>query len=219
MRQSLAEVKPQGGFVSGIILAAGASRRLGEPKQLLLLGDRSFLQHVIDEASASRLSEVIVVLGHRAEEVQRAIKAGPKVRFAINNDYAEGQSTSLRLGINSVSKQANAVAVLLGDQPGVTARLIDDLAAELYRSGRPAARPAYTARGRRVPGHPVLLAQPIWSEVTKLEGDQGARSLFAAHPDWLHEVPIDSEPPADIDTRNDYEALVRRHQASEATAR
>ena len=198
-------------YLSGIILAAGASTRIGRPKQLLPLGSRTVLQCVLDEAVASGLDEVILVLGDRADAVLSAVKlpSERRVRVVVNADFARGQSTSLRLGLRSADDRSAGAAVLLGDQPGVTAGLIDEVANAFRTAGLPAARPVYEgADGRRVPGHPVLLARRIWPEVELLEGDEGARALLSAHPGWLLEIPVEGEAPGDIDTREDYESAV-----------
>ena len=198
------------GPLSGVVLAAGASTRLGRPKQLLPLAGRPLLQHVLDEAAASSLDEVILVLGHRAEEIRAALAlpARRPDRVVVNPEHAAGQSGSLRLGLRSADPRATGAAILLGDQPGVTARLIDRVAAAFRAGDAPVARPVYAAGGRRVLGHPVVLARRIWPEVERLGGDQGARTLLAAHPDWVLEVPVEGEPPADVDTWEDYERAV-----------
>jgi molybdenum cofactor cytidylyltransferase len=199
------------GFLSGIILAAGTSTRMGRLKQLLPLGDRPLLQHVLDAAVASCLDEVILVLGHRADEIREAIQlpAERTVRVIVNPDYAQGQSTSLRLGLRAADPLAQAAAILLGDQPHVTRALIDTVAGSFFATSAPIVRPVFTgASGRRVPGHPVFLARRIWTEVEQLRGDAGARTLLAAHPDWLAEVPVASDPPGDIDSWEDYERAV-----------
>ncbi len=202
--------------VSGIILAAGASTRMGRPKQLLPLGGRPLLQHVLDEAAASSLAEVILLLGHRAREIRAAIQIPPcrRIRVVVNPAYDRGQSTSLRLGLRSASRRAVAAAILLGDQPRITAGLIDRMVAAFHGANAPLVRPVYSSPdGRRVPGHPVLLARRIWPEVENLSGDQGARALLATHPDWLLELPLEGEPPSDIDTWEDYLGAVEDRQA------
>jgi molybdenum cofactor cytidylyltransferase len=194
-------------FVSGVVLAAGSSTRMGCPKQLLPLGDRPLLRHVVDAALASCLDEVVLVLGHRAREIERglALPAGGRVRVAVNSDYARGQSGSLRLGLRSTSRRAAAAAILLGDQPGVSARVIDRVVGAFRAAGGLAARPEYATVGkRRLPGHPVLLARRIWPELDELRGDEGARALLAARPEWLLAVEMEGEPPGDIDTPADY---------------
>jgi CTP:molybdopterin cytidylyltransferase MocA len=208
MRTTEGEASP---FVSGVILAAGASVRMGQPKQLLLLGDRCLLQHVVDAAVASCLDEIILVLGHRATEIQAAlgIPSQRSARVVVNPGYVEGQAASLRLGVHGASSRAGAVAILLGDQPGVTAALIDSVAAAFVAGDLPVARPVYvTAGGRRVPGHPVFLARRVWPELEQLRGDQGARSVLAAHPGWVLEVPFARKPPGDLDTWQDYREAV-----------
>lgn len=207
-RQPMPPAKAQSGsYLSGIILAAGASTRMGRPKQLLSLDGQPLLQHVLEQAVASCLDEVILVLGHQAREVRAAIRVPSRrrIRVVVNRDYAGGQSTSLRLGLRSASPRAAAAAILLADQPQITAGLIDRLAAAFRSADRPLLRPVYLdAQGRRVPGHPVFLARQIWFEVEQLSGDQGARALLTAHPDSLLELPLEGGPPADIDTWEDY---------------
>jgi molybdenum cofactor cytidylyltransferase len=195
-------------FVSGIVLAAGMSRRLGRPKQLLSVGDRILLRRVLDAALASRLDEVVVVLGHRADEVRAALACGsePRISWVSNPDYATGQSTSLRCGLRAADHRACAAAILLGDQPGVGAELIDTVIAAFLASNRFAARPIYPAAAD-APGHPVLLAREIWREAESQRGDTGARALFENHPEWLLTVPVEGAPPADIDTPEDHRRL------------
>jgi len=123
----------------------------------------------------------------------------------VNHEYAAGQSTSLRAGLRAANARAAAAAVLLGDQPGVTAALIDTVAAGFLQAGAAVVRPVHCpADGRRIPGHPVFLARAVWPHVEVLRGDQGARTLLAAHPEWLIELPFAGEAPRDIDTRDDY---------------
>lgn len=192
-------------FLSGIILAAGSSTRMGRPKQLLRLENRPLLQHVVDAAVASRLDEIILVLGHRAEEIHAAIACPARVRVVVNTAYTDGQSTSLRAGFGAASPGAQAAAVLLGDQPRVTAQLIDLVATAFAKSAACVARPVYAGvGGRPVPGHPVFLARRVWPEMNKLRGDQGARALLLAHPEWLCEVSVEGEAPPDVDTWEDY---------------
>jgi molybdenum cofactor cytidylyltransferase len=202
-------------FLSGIVLAAGASVRMGRPKQLLPLGDRCLLERVVDEAAASRLDEIVVVLGHQADVLRDALRFPPgRSRIVVNPDYGRGLSASLRLGLGSADPRAVAAAILLGDEPGVTHELIDAVADAFLAGGRPAARPVYVAGGRRVPGHPVFLARGLWPEAAALAGDAGARALFATHPGRLLEVTLSRPAPADIDTWDDYrrivETMVRR---------
>ena len=195
-------------MLSGVILAAGSSTRMGQPKQLLPLAGKPLLLHAIDAAATSCLDEVIVVLGAHAEKIESALRLPPggKVRIVVNDQYEDGQSTSLRLGLRSASADSRASAVLLGDQPFVTAELIDKVAAAFEAGDAPITRPVYVAaNGDVVPGHPVFIARRIWPDVERLKGDEGARALLAAHPDWLQEVRMAGAPATDIDTQADYQ--------------
>lgn len=225
-------------FLSGVILAAGGSTRMGRPKQLLPLAGRPLLQHVVDAILGSRLDEVILVLGAHADEIRQALRVpdGERVRVIVNDGWAAGQSTSLCAGIAAVGERAIAAAVLLGDQPHVSAPLIDRLADELLAAGLPIVRPLYAAsgppgvdphtsvcaappagRGHGVPGHPVFLARAVWPDLARLAGDAGARALIAARPDLVHEVPVEGAPPADVDTWRDYEEITGRARTPRRT--
>lgn len=196
--------------LSGVVLAAGSAARMGRPKQLLRFGDRPLLQCVVDAALASCLEEVVVVLGDRAEEIRSALTlpTAGRVRTVSNPAFAAGQSGSLGCGLRAVDAGADAVAVLLGDQPTVTPALIDRVATAFQSAAAAAARPVYPDAGG-VPGHPVLLARRIWPQALALQGDRGARSLFDAHPDWLLAVPVAGDPPIDVNTPDDYERAQR----------
>ena len=195
-------------FLTGVVLAAGASTRMGRPKQLLSLGDRCLLQHVVDAALGSRLDELIIVLGHCAEEIRAAIVLPDdgRARAVENADFARGQSTSLQRGVRAADARSQAVAVLLGDQPLVTAALIDRVAAAFLSADAPLARPVYPDAGG-APGHPVFAARRVWPRIEDLSGDEGARGLLSARPDWLLEVPLEGGPPPDVDTWEDYQRL------------
>jgi xanthine dehydrogenase accessory factor len=197
-------------FVSGVVLAAGASKRMGRVKQLLSFGGKPLLQQVIDAAASSRLDEVIVVLGAHADEIRRALvfPEGGKVRVVVNSAYAKGLSESVRCGLAAAARRASAVAILLGDQPRVNAALIDRVLAEHVAGGRPATRPVFGAGDARTPGHPVVLSRSLWPVLRDLQGDEGARIVLADRPDQVHEVRIISASPPDIDTPEDYERAI-----------
>jgi molybdenum cofactor cytidylyltransferase len=196
-------------FLSGVVLAAGASTRMGRTKQLLPVGDRCLLQRVVDAALASRLDELIVVLGHRAQEIRSAIALPDdgRARALVNPDFARGQSTSLQCGLRAADTRSQALAVLLGDQPCVSADLIDRVAQTFLSAGAPLVRPVYPDAGG-LPGHPVFLARRVWPRVEELSGDWGARGLLSEHPEWLLEVPLEGDPPPDLDTWEDYQHAV-----------
>ncbi len=198
----------QAGSVA-ILLAAGASRRMGRPKLLLPVAGRPLLQHAIDAAAASLVAEIVVVLGHEAEAVRRAVALPLAARIVVNADYAAGQGTSLACGLAAAAVDAAVAIVLLGDQPHVTSALVDIVLAA-YRAGdAPIVRPVWRAGdGSPRPGHPVALGRAVWPEVAALTGDEGARALCARHPAWVHELAMDGEPLPDIDDPDDYRRAV-----------
>ena len=194
-------------FLSGVILAAGGSVRMGRPKQLLPLRGRALLQHALDSAAAAELDEIVLVLGHAADTIRSAVRLPRRipVQVIVNQAWRAGQSTSLRAGLHSTDARSVAAVVLLADQPGVPSLLIGHVIETFLASGRLAARPVWhPARGGRVPGHPVVLARGAWAAMDEVRGDEGARAVLAAHPDWLLEVAIAGEPPRDIDDEDDY---------------
>lgn len=198
-------------FVSGIILAAGRSARLGRPKQLLDLGGKPVLVHVLDGARASGLHEVILVLGHEAERVRSALAAHlERVKVLVNPDHAAGQSTSMRAGLAALDSAADAAIFLLGDQPEVGSDVILALVAAFRASGPPIVMPSYSGQ----PGNPVLIARPLFPALEAVTGDRGARDVIHAHRAEVELVPFpDRASPRDIDTEEDYAALLARWPA------
>jgi CTP:molybdopterin cytidylyltransferase MocA len=197
--------------VTGIILAAGRGSRMGSPKQLLRLGGRPLLQHVVD-AAAGELDDVILVLGHEAEAVLAALDLPAWVRVVVNPDHAEGQSTSLRTGLDHAPEGARAVVVLLGDQPEIRADAIRAVVEAQAAGDAPILRAAY--RGRA--SHPVVLAREVWPGAEALRGDAGARALIAAHAGRVELVEVGGDPPEDIDTPEDLSRLVAARAATDA---
>ena len=192
-------------FVSGLVLAAGASTRLGQPKQLLPFGGTTLLGHVVGEARAAQaLDEVIVVIGGAAAEVRRQVDlAGATI--VENPEFADGCSTSYRTGISALDARAEAVVILLGDQPGVERAVIDTVADEWRRTRDRIMLASY--RGRE--GHPLIFARPLFDRLVELRGDKAAWKIVDAHRDGIRAVPIDRAHPRDVNTWEEYEALVR----------
>lgn len=199
--------------VDAVVLAAGLSSRMGGPsKMLALLDGKPLAAHVVDAVLASRARRAIVVLGHQAELVKAALAKHPAaaVTFVTAADYAQGLSRSLKAGIRAVSPDADGVLICLGDMPFVAAQHIDRLIAAFSPAdGRAICVP--THEGRR--GHPVLWARRYFDEILALDGDAGAKALFARHVDALCEVAIDTPGVlTDIDTMDDLNRLKEQHK-------
>ena len=191
-------------MITGIVLAAGTSSRLGRPKQLLELHGKPLLQHVVDTATAAPLDEIVVVLGYEADAVREVIAFPERARVVVNADFALGQSTSLRAGIDAAGASSDAVVIVLGDQPGVSAELIALVVQTWLETGAPIVRATF----RGAPGHPVLFARSEWGALRDVGGDRGARDLLAGVPERVRDVEMGTDPPPDVDTWEQYERLI-----------
>ncbi len=191
--------------VSAIVLAAGTSIRMGQPKPLLSINDRPLLDPVLDTVRRSRVDEIVVVLGHAADRVRKAVPLHGTV-VVENPDYERGMSTSLQAGIRSADSAAEAFLVVLGDQPFVSSETIDALVGSWKRGGARILIPTFL--GKR--GNPVLVDRSLAGEVDTIRGDTGCRALFHDHPQDIREVPVDDPGIlVDIDTPNQLENLTR----------
>ncbi len=196
-------------MIAGIVLAAGASRRLGRNKLLLPFRGSTVLAVSVSRLLESPVGRVVLVLGYEAEEVQRraGLPKGPRVATVENPDWASGMATSLRTGLRACA-EAEAVIVALGDQPGIDPAVIARLIAA-FRAGAPLAVPVHPdpeAPGGERASHPVLFGKALFGELIALEGDTGAREIVKRH--WAAAARIEGAPVRDVDTEADYAALV-----------
>ncbi len=192
-------------MITAIVLAAGISRRMGTPKQLLMYKGRPLLRHVVENLLQSRVDEIMVVLGYQGTEVAEVLNGLP-VRIIINQDYTCGQSTSVKSGLTALHPADSdrlGVLFVLGDQPLVKPETIN-LLIDHYRQHGGIIAPYYQG----VRGNPVLFDQKFFSEFQVLTGDAGAREIISRHPEdlWKVEVP-DKGVLQDIDTLEDYRKL------------
>ncbi len=192
-------------MIAAIVLAAGTSTRMGRQKLTLPMADgRPLVRVAVEQVLAAGVDDTVVVLGGDAEAVALALAPLP-VRTVVNPSYAEGQSTSLRAGLDALRPGTDAALVALGDQPLPDPDVIRRLVAAFRTSGRPIAAPVYRD-GR---GNPVLFAAALFGELRAVTGDRGGREVIARDPGRVVEVPVDTPMPADIDTPEDYEAVRR----------
>jgi len=191
-------------FISGLILGAGASQRFGPPKQLAPYRGTTMLGWVVDQARhASGLDEVVVVLGRAADQVREQVDFGA-ARVVENPVFGEGCSSSYRSGIGALNSESAAIMIILGDLPGVTPEIIDELAEAWREQQAPIALCSY--QGRK--GHPMIFARSMFPHLIDLHGDKAAWKLVDANAALVQEVQFDIPYPDDINTREDFERLV-----------
>jgi molybdenum cofactor cytidylyltransferase len=190
--------------IGGLILAAGEARRFGAQKLLARLDGRPLVQHVIDAANASCLEDVALVVGAGADDLLAQLDLG-RTRALRNPDPARGLASSLQIGLRSLDQRLHAALVLLGDVPGVTTALIDELVAR----GRETRASAVISvwRGRRSP--PVVLHRGLWPAAFALQGDVGMREVLKGQDVVEFAVSDALGSLDDIDTPGDYARISR----------
>lgn len=189
--------------IGAVILAAGLSSRMGEPKQLLRLGGKTLLEQVLDNARSVAVDEIVIVLGAAAEDIRRQIDLS-KIKVVINSSYQQGMGTSLGAGLAALDPAINAALILLGDQPFVRPATLDRICGEYRRSHAQIVIPLY--KGFR--GNPVLLARSVFSEAMALSGDVGCRAIFGNHLEGIVKLPVDDLGILlDIDSKADFDKL------------
>lgn len=187
-------------FVSGLVLAAGGSSRLGRPKQLLPFGATTLLGHVLDTARGCRFDQAVCVLGGAVGEVRAAVDLGG-FEVVENPGFGTGCSSSIAAGLQAVDPRCDVLVLLLGDQPGVTADTVRRLLAG--RGDAPLAACAY-ADGR---GHPLAFGRAVFGELSALHGDKAVWRLLDRAGPAVVDVAVDGPVPRDVDTWEDYEAV------------
>ena len=197
--------------IAGIILAAGASKRMGRLKQLLPVGEFNLIEVVLQEAFQSFLSSVILVLGHKSETIKRNIRPSlldhQKLKIIDNPGYKNGMSTSIILSLKIVEEEYDQVMFLLSDMPFLSASIINHLIKGYCDSSSDLC--ALKIKERR--SLPVIVSRKYYPEIHRLKGDIGARDLFVKYAD---EVALIEAPEGyqdfDLDTPEDYEEYLKR---------
>lgn len=194
-------------MICGIVLAAGRSRRMGEPKALLAAGDETFLRRAVRALREGGCAYVVVVTARLDDETARQIAEEAAVLdagIAVNTADESEQADSLRAGLMSLPPDAEAAVVAPVDVPDVSGALVRAVIEAHRRTGRPIALPARDGRH----GHPVLFARRVFAELMRPGLPQGARTVIHAHAAELAEVPVDALPP-DLDTPEEYRRWLR----------
>lgn len=188
--------------VTGVVLAAGSSRRLGTPKQLLPYRDTTLLGATLAVARGAGFDQLIVTLGGAARAVRAAVRLDGTDVVAVD-DPATGCAASLRAALDRVDPRADGIVLMLGDQPCVhpatLRRIIDegpgsDIAVCRYDGGI---------------GHPFWLGRSVFGELRELHGDKAVWKLVESGRRQVRELAVDGRIPLDVDTWDDYRRLVK----------
>ncbi len=202
------ENHPSGKQIAAVILAAGGSSRMGQPKLLLPWQGEALIRWPVKIALAAGLSPVIVVTGASADEVEEALNGLP-VEIIHNPDWEKGQSTSLRSGMAALPDTAEAAILFLGDQPKLPGDLVEKMIAE-FRAHAPAT-PIFIASFHGKRGNPVLFDRSVFQDLQRIEGDTGGRTIFNQYP--VQYIPVESEDVlTDIDSPEDYQKFIESHE-------
>jgi len=187
-------------FVTGLILAAGASRRLGEPKQLLAYRGRTLLDATLSAARACGFDQLLVTLGAAGAQVRTAVDLG-NAEVVENPEYSTGCSSSIAAALRSVDSRADGLVLLLGDQPGIKPSDVARLTADVKGS-------MAVCRYDDGLGHPMWFRRDMFTELSRLHGDKAVWRLLHSGRYEIREVPVEGAVPVDVDTWQDYEALL-----------
>lgn len=188
--------------IAAILLAAGRSRRMGAFKPLLPFGERTVIECCINNLEAADIKDVIVVAGHRADDVREKLK-DLEVSIVVNPEPDSEMGVSIARGVEQLPGNARAVIIALVDHPAVPPEVIRILIDE-WRRGARLVQPAHDGRG----GHPVLIDLAYRDDLLALDPQSGLHALFASHRDEVRRVPVESPYVArDMDTWEDYRRL------------
>ena len=187
-------------MITAIILAAGKSKRMGEPKMLMPWGKSTVLQTVISTFQTSGINDILVVTGGAHQQVESLI--GQTVQTIFNEDYEKGEMlSSIQMGLSAKMNEASAALICLGDQPQVTERSVRSICDTFMKNKSPIVVPSYEMHR----GHPWLLARPLWDELLQMKSPRTPRDFLKKHARKIHYVNVDTASVIeDLDTPEDY---------------
>lgn len=189
--------------VAGVVLAAGGSSRLGQPKQLLDWQGEPFISRIVKTGLETALTPLVVVTGAEKDLVENALD-GLSVQTVFNPEWEAGQASSMRAGLNALPEDCDAVLFLLGDQPQISPLMIRQLIERFYQNRKPVTAPMI--QGQR--GTPVLFSKEAFSHLQRVSGDQGGRAVIQQFEvDWLPWV--DDRALLDVDQEGELDSLLR----------
>ena len=197
-------------MIIAVVLAAGESSRMGRPKALLPVDGVRFIEKIVSTLKSTRVGEVVVVLGHNPEEMQRNIEDLP-VTIVLNPNYKQGQLSSLIAAIRYIETapdpgQIEGILVHLVDHPFIDGKLVDLMIEKFLDTGKSIVVPTYN--GRR--GHPVIFSRKLFPEILAAPLDQGAKAVVYSHRADTLEIPTEYDGVTiDIDTPEEYRRNVK----------
>jgi len=183
-----------------VVLAAGDSRRLGQPKQLLSYKGKTLLRHIVDVACDAGASDVSVVLGAHREVLERELR--PEVSTIRNDEWKEGLASSVRAAVNHLGGDMDALLFMTVDQPHVDVHLLQSIFFSYLQSSARVVACTYGGTS----GIPALFDRSFFSTLRQLEGDRGAKEIIASMGKEVRLIPF-PQGAIDIDTLSDYDTI------------
>ena len=197
-------------MISGIVLAAGSSQRMGTPKALLKIGEKTFLQHIVETLHSVRIIDVVIVFGAEAEKIQKTLTWFDG-KIVTNNDWQKGQLSSIIAGLNALDltksepEEIHGAIICPADHPLLTQSLLVDLLQGYWLSKKRIIIPIH--RGKR--GHPVIFDRELFDDIRNAPIDIGARAVVRNHEQEVHEVDVNDEGVLiNIDSPDDYKKYI-----------
>jgi molybdenum cofactor cytidylyltransferase len=193
--------------ISAIVVAAGLSTRMGEPKQLLPYGKHTVIEQIVSVLLACSLDEIVVITGHERQAIEATLAAWP-VRFVFNPNYEQGEMlSSVQCGLTGLDTKTAAALVVLSDQPQIEATVVHRLIDTYQTKSGPLIIPSFQMRR----GHPILIDRACWPEILALAWDQTLRAVIKSYAHQINYVVVETNSVLhDIDTPEEYRQALQR---------
>jgi molybdenum cofactor cytidylyltransferase len=193
--------------VAAVVLAAGKSERMGRNKLLLKLGGKALIEHILDALEASKVNEIVVVLGNKPMEVADVIKPRlNRTRIIVNENYEEGMTSSFKTGLKQI-EHADAALLILGDQLILDQELVNAMIEEMEKNRGRALIVSPIYEGKK--GHPLLFSEELFKEILALKDGEVIRDIVHRHIDQFLNINGPNWTKMDIDTPKDFEDAVQ----------
>lgn len=190
--------------IGAIILAAGLSNRMGEPKLLLRVKGEPLISYPVSLASENELNPIVIVTGKDMKQLQQSLATYKDVTYMENPQFESGMASSLKAGIREIQGLVDAAMIFLGDQPFIPSEVIQTLIQEYTlnkEKGVKIIRPRYAG----TPGHPIIFDSSLFEQFESLDGDEGGKRVIQANRKYVKFIDfVNEEWGVDIDTPQDY---------------